>query len=189
MPRIVKFISDTETIEVGFAAAAKLSKLVETLGAVTTDEEDVLEVPLCPTGVIVSSHTLASIREYMLEYGEGSKAPTNFPQPLSAEIETFANPFEKEFLLKQLGGDGLNPTDNLNLLVLYKTAQFLKMTNNLAKLLAGWIASRIMEITNRHRLAWDAAEKIRELLHMNNDWLPDDADRLATEREWPEDDE
>lgn len=185
MPTKVKFLNENHSVEFDYLVARKHSKLVETLGDTCSEEEDALEVVIRPKDCVPTYKSLMALKEYLLYFSD--KTPTQFPKPLPDEIEKFASEFEKEFLIKQLG-NRTTDNDNLELLTLYQCAQFLQM-HDLVTLIAGWIASRIMGICKKYRDCMVAGEKIRDLLHLPDDWTPEEKNQLRLETAWPDDED
>lgn len=137
------------------------------------DVDDAEAEPVKAEGLDYGKEVLDVVREYAMR--ATSERTANIPRPLTQELKSVINADEMDLVKKAEAGNYL--VDLLN------CALFLQFSQ-LSALCAAYMAVRIEEIAKAAPDIMEGAERIRQFMHMENEWTEEEMGHLRREMEY-----
>lgn len=118
----------------------------------------------------------ASVVQAVANYLENpNRRLVEIPIPLTASVEHFVKPWEMEFVR--------DIEKRVLLLPLLECATYLRI-DALQSLLSAYLAQRICEISKSAPCIMEGAEQLRQYLHLENEWTPEERVQLGEEMQY-----
>ena len=176
MPKTVKIgaVGLEETVEIPYDQVFKFSKLVENLGEMNADEDELvvnIDVDTCKP----VKETLESVKEFvaMINAVEPSKVVV-----ASADISKHVSQAELSFLTKHVQGENCDGIKRL-----LQVGCYLQM-EPLRNLTAAWMACEFIRKTDEIKDDEKSIQFARDFFGIEDDWNPEQKKVLAEQMKW-----